>query len=341
VKQIGGLGRVLWRLLRVSLLSLVVAEVFLRFVRPVDFAAPPDPDFLPANDQMLYRRSAVPGLLYEIRPSMPEMIIGSNWVKTNSQGMRDRELLAADTPGLTRIAVLGDSFAFGFGVTLDETFTEVLEVQLNAAGDGRRYEVLNFGVPGYSTEEEAAVLEHKALAFDPKVVVVAYVLNDPETEPMQPLHVFFSPVRWWQHLHLLRLGALLSITAEVNRYGGGNYVRYLHAGPKWRSAAEALARIRSLTEARDLPVLVVLFPLVEESDWAEYPYRAVHAQVAAEAAAAGLGALDLLPIYERYPPARIGVFPEDHHPSKLAHRLAAEAIAARLRQQGWLPARAS
>jgi lysophospholipase L1-like esterase len=328
----------LWAAARVTALSLLAAELFLRFLRPVEFRAPPAADFLAANDQLLYRRSAVPGLLYEMKPNAPRKIIAGSWVETNSHGMRDGEPLPDDA-SIWRIAVVGDSFVFGLGLPPDEVFTEVLERDLGrGAGDGRRFEVLNFGVPGYSSQEEAAVLEHKALAWKPRVVIVGYCLNDPETEPLQPLHVYFSPVAWWQHSHLLRLAALFSMTMKTDAHGDGDYVRFLHAaaGGKWPTAERAFARMHELTAARGVPALLVIFPLLESPSWSEYPYRDLHAQVAEAARARGLEVLDLLPVFEREPPASLWVFPEDHHPSRLGNRLAADAIRQRLAELGWL-----
>jgi lysophospholipase L1-like esterase len=328
----------LWTAARLTVVSLIAAELFLRFVRPVDFRAPPATDFLAENDRILYRASTTPGLLYEMKPSQPRMVIGGSWVETNAEGMRDHPPLAADTPQLRRLAVIGDSFVFGLGLAQDDAFSEVLERDLERTGGGRRYDVLNFGVPGYSSHEEARVLEHKVLPWDPEVVVVGYCLNDPETEPLQPLHVHFSPVAWWQHFHLLRLAALFSVTLETNRLGGGDYIRALHApaGEKWPSVEAAFAQMHAAAAPRGVPLLLVIFPLLDAPTWGEYPYRDLHAQVAAAARAQGLKVLDLLPVYETVEPTLLWVFPEDHHPSKLGNRLAADAIRQRLEELGWL-----
>jgi lysophospholipase L1-like esterase len=322
--------------LRIALISLVAGELFLRFFRPVEFRAPPAADFLAADDATLYQRSNTPGLTYEMKPGAAPRVIAGKWVATNAEGMRDHELRPADTPSLRRIAVLGDSYVFGLGVALDDIFTEVLGKSLDHAG-GNDWEVLNFGVAGYSSQEEAALLA-RVLAWNPYAVIIGYCLNDPETEPLQPLHVYFSPVRWWQYSHLLRLFSLFSITMETNRLGGGDYIRALHSrdGAKWPSVERAFDRIRDEAAARGIPVLLVIFPLFESPTWAEYPYRDIHAQVAAAARSRGLEVLDLLPVYEPFAPPSLWVLPEDHHPSALGHRLAAGAIHDRIEQLGWL-----
>ena len=70
-------------------------------------------------------------------------------VKINSRGMWDGEI-ASKRPDEFRVAVLGDSFTWGSGVGYGERFTEVVEFR------DPRINVLNFGVPGYSTNSISA-----------------------------------------------------------------------------------------------------------------------------------------------------------------------------------------
>ncbi|MBW2272683.1 MAG: SGNH/GDSL hydrolase family protein [Deltaproteobacteria bacterium] len=136
----------------------------------VDYPAPPERG-------LIHRYSAIDGLVYELRPSAAAY---RGRVRTNRHGMRDHEYDLAKPPGVTRICVLGDSVAFGFGsrpIAQGRTFPDLLEQQLNESATGR-FEVLNFAVVGYNAEQEAIVLEQKVLAFDPDVVLLAYVPND-------------------------------------------------------------------------------------------------------------------------------------------------------------------
>jgi lysophospholipase L1-like esterase len=83
--------------------------------------------------------------------------------------------------GTTRVAVLGDSIAFGYWVAEKDAFPRQLETMLaETRGAGPRVEVLNFGVPGYNLDQEIERLRTKALESSPDVVVVALCLNDLE-----------------------------------------------------------------------------------------------------------------------------------------------------------------
>ena len=83
---------------------------------------------------------------------------------------------------MRRVAVLGDSIAFGYWVSDEQGFARQLEELLGATvgANGDRIEVLNFGVPGYNLEQEIEALRSKALAYSPDLVIVLFCLNDLE-----------------------------------------------------------------------------------------------------------------------------------------------------------------
>jgi len=70
------------------------------------------------------------------------------------------------------VALVGDSFTFGLGVDDAKTFT----VQLNQLDQSRSY--LNFGVPGYSTDQQLLMLEPEILSRRPDVVVLFFYLGN-------------------------------------------------------------------------------------------------------------------------------------------------------------------
>jgi hypothetical protein len=97
------------------------------------------------------------------------------WVTHNRWGMRNRECEKVKAPGVVRLALLGSSHDYGFGIKDDETYAAILEELLNreAGGDAARYEVLNFALPGHATFQYLFHLEHQVVDFDPDVVLLA------------------------------------------------------------------------------------------------------------------------------------------------------------------------
>lgn len=97
---------------------------------------------------------------------------GRGYVHINSAGWRDKERPFQKPTGVTRIAILGDSYTEAMQVAEDSAFPSLLEHNLNRSRPGR-FEVLNFGVSGFGTAQELLVFRHRALAYAPDVVILA------------------------------------------------------------------------------------------------------------------------------------------------------------------------
>ena len=96
----------------------------------------------------------------------------------NSHGLRDQEHTYQKPPGARRILVLGDSYAWGYGVADDALFTEVLEQRLS--GQQVDWEVINTGVSGWGTDQELLFLEQEGFKYQPDIVVLTFFIgNDP------------------------------------------------------------------------------------------------------------------------------------------------------------------
>jgi hypothetical protein len=102
-------------------------------------------------------------------------------ISTNSDGLRGTKNYDRTTPpGTLRIAILGDSYAFGYGCNDDQVVSSVLENYLNDPPQiGRRkWEVLNFGVSGYGQSEELTIYRNKTRFYRPDNVILFYFEND-------------------------------------------------------------------------------------------------------------------------------------------------------------------
>ncbi|MEO8498063.1 MAG: SGNH/GDSL hydrolase family protein, partial [Planctomycetota bacterium] len=78
---------------------------------------------------------------------------GRVFVRTNSDGFRDREHPRAKPANTIRIAVLGDSYCEAMQVEQGQTFWSVMERDINQClpAGSAAVEVINTGVAGYGT----------------------------------------------------------------------------------------------------------------------------------------------------------------------------------------------
>jgi lysophospholipase L1-like esterase len=93
-------------------------------------------------------------------------------IQTNSRGFRDVEHQAAPISGRSRVIVLGDSHAFGYGVSNGEIFTDYLQKQLAGV------EIINLGITATNTAQQHKLLQREGLAYRPTIVVLAFCQND-------------------------------------------------------------------------------------------------------------------------------------------------------------------
>lgn len=86
----------------------------------------------------------------------------------NSHGLRGPEIAYAKPVGTSRIVLLGDSHAFGFGVPAAYHFSSLLEGYLPGT------QVVNMGVNGYGIAQELLYLTREGFKYHPDLVI-AYV----------------------------------------------------------------------------------------------------------------------------------------------------------------------
>ncbi len=93
-------------------------------------------------------------------------------VTINSKGFRGPPLPYERTRNVSRIVLLGDSFAWGYGTNYPDTFAARLEQDLSHA------EVVNLGVSGYSTDQQLLLYLDEGRRYKPDLVLVLVAAND-------------------------------------------------------------------------------------------------------------------------------------------------------------------
>lgn len=100
--------------------------------------------------------------------------------RINNLGFRGKDWSPEKAPGTFRIICLGASSTFGFGNRDDHTYPDYLERILNQEGNpgGRRFEVLNLGIPHMTSDKILALFEAEVIGYRPDVVTVYEGTND-------------------------------------------------------------------------------------------------------------------------------------------------------------------
>lgn len=321
----------IWRKLLVATVSTVVTTAAVLWGLESWYAAKrPDPAVTMRRNtdtkwaSLVHRRSAVDGLIYELNPGFDGRFIGTR-VRINEHGLRGEAVELAKPKGVRRIAVLGDSTTFGYGVEDWQTYAHFLEEHLAAGDPAHEYEVLNFGTSGYNTLDEAVVLRTKALRFDPDLIVLGYNLNDADAEYQQPLHRTFADLPWWQDTHLYQHRARQARSRRIAAAGGPLRYMYDRDGRNWAVVTEGLEQIAATLDDAGLQLVIAIFPGTQRVS--ELPFGWVREQVAEEAARHGFAVVDLAPPLAAAEEAGATVMLEHIHPTPRGHRIVARAIA--------------
>jgi lysophospholipase L1-like esterase len=311
------------------------------------FLPAPTPNRLP---QVLVM--ADPECGYRFKPNQSGFTLASP-LTINQWGFRGRNWTVVKPPNTVRIAMLGDSYVFGAGVGDDETFAARLERKLNEeALMGVRYEVMNFGVPGYDTGHELKVLEYHAARFAPDIVMLNFFLNDVLYVPDYGFYPkYFSilensfSIRRFQLRELARRSRLVmagwdalsglertEMTAVSDAYVERNQRPPAGYEKAWKFIADQLDRFRDLTSQQKITPWFVVIPTPQEIESTAAP-RAYIDYLIRESQARGIHALDLtegLRASTKRP--RDLLIPYDFHLSNEGHEAAAEILLNAVRQ---------
>lgn len=326
------------------LLGLTIAEIAVRMkgwsppVEPTPIGEPIG--YIKVKDDPalgFLNRPGVSKIAYRTRADAEPTLVTAT---VNDDLFRGKQLPRKKPDGCVRIACLGDSYTFGFGVGDDQTWPHRLAEELNRDLPQPRFETINAGVNNYDTRQEVALLHRRVLAFDPDVVLIAFFLNDAaihsagdggfEFGKPPASYSFLKGNPAWQKLRAAsRLADVLSdrlLRIQYLRFLGESRGRLYQAdAPGWSICRQELLAARDLCRRRALKLSVILYPLLFRVGDRLATHDA-YATVAAFLDQAEIPYLDLEPTFLSQDVDRLRVHPCDAHPNANAHGLAASAI---------------
>lgn len=278
---------------------------------------------------------------WTLRPSLDRPSYhGHGRLSSDARGVRGaRDLPLARVPERRRIVVLGDSYTFGEEVSDDETYAARLEALLPGT------DVLNLGVHGYGHDQMLLYLREDGIRYQPDLVLLGFVAMD---MPRNLLGFRDYAKPWFTPSdgRLVLRGTPVPrpeeiLAAEGRRSRFLDLVGMLSARVRQRSSSSERITAALLAEtartarwAGATPVFVYLPVGGELQPGPPLPEERF---LLAEAGRLGVAATSLRPLFlERI--AGGATFRSQRRPAvhwgPEEHRLAAEGIAALLREQG-------
>jgi len=318
-------------------ISLLLGEFIMRIIIPP----------LPETYGHIHQPSTNSKLVYELVPNNKGVDMGAE-VEINSHGLRDKEYRLEKQENVYRILVLGDSWTFGTGMNLDETYVKQLEKLLNTNDPSREYEVINCGVGGYNTVREVELFKEKNLIlFNPDLVIIGYNIHNIEIghqfrNPKQKSDnngshriQYEGPNTTFLTYDTIRKLKNFSVLFQTIIYRNETLFKtlkirdyeplYSDSSEGGTAARASLAELLDIANSRDISVLLVCFPVLSNLD-DSFPFSSIHQIVGKAADSLGIMFYDLFPDFKGLKGSSLWLHQLDRHPNAKGHTIIADGI---------------
>lgn len=289
-----------------------------------------------------------PYLLWELVPGSTQHDQGAT-AEINALGLRGPEPEIPKPPGVRRLLVTGDSSVYGYGVEDGEPFIDVAAQHLRRSS-GAAIEGWNAAVPGYSSYQSLNLLQMRALALEPDVLVIANLWSDNNFDDFVDKELLSEWGAWRERpatrVHeRLRASALYrllhhQLRVENSPQGRARQVGWTVGGEgqigKRRVALEDyqdnLERMAELAQGEGAELAFVILANREDLAGRQHspawdPYREVMRSAAERH---GAPILDVPALFADTGLSADALFLDEMHPTALGHALIGEALATQL-----------
>ena len=265
-------------------------------------------------------------------------------VQYNSSGYRDDHFWTDKDARETRIAFIGDSYTFGYGIkNMNNRYTETLGAKLKSqCADQKTLKTYNFGLPGNQSQTYVKQVPLEVMRYQPDAIIMQYYMDDIDgdrpqeltTRPLeqtiyayknQPIINFILGHSYFLEYWYIRLAALIS--PQHNWGELINYNENLYRNPEvWQRHLGSLQSIISSTRGgTKIPLIVFIIPLSHRLG-SDYPLTDIHQKLIDYFDELNVPVVDMLPILNQYRPNQIMVSKRDFHLNELGHQLIAEEL---------------
>ncbi|MFA5090831.1 MAG: SGNH/GDSL hydrolase family protein [Candidatus Omnitrophota bacterium] len=253
---------------------------------------------------------------------------------------KDAPQVSADKKGVFRIIFLGDSVTYRGSWGMREYYPEILKGLLNERHPSLKYELVNAGVPGYNTIQEARYLEKRLLGCPPDMVVLGYSSTNDRTRIRKVFKYadkLYCSDTIESYPYVIRLpsnvNAFLLHSSSLYRfinYALASIIKKNKLGSKMLriqyfdltyETDSAIKKIKELSLKHNFRLLFVIFPFLgegaeQECDWIINKCREY-----------GVDYIEMRMTFKKTGYDKLRISDDDCiHPNKLGHQLTAEEI---------------
>lgn len=314
-------------------------------------------------------------ILFQSPPNQEFRTFGHPYT-SNNLGFRERNFSFKKPTDTFRILVFGDSLTFGVGLAEKQRYTNLLEEMLSLQFPGRKFEVLNFGVPGFATDQERDLMEAILKKVEGDLVVVGFCCDDIkmttqsflkhfvmrvqesgqtfemllnldifknprrtfEKIPVEPLKEFQPESHWYQKTKLYK-----ALDEHTNLF----LDNALPTPAQWDYVLNEFMAMMDLTKQYQLPPPVVVLLNLGFVDPNKNDFNHPSGNLAqfirklefvdGQLAPLGFTIVDTLPLFQKYSHRAMAISEWEWHPNYLANYLYAQSIFDTLIEKGLVP----
>lgn len=226
----------------------------------------------------------------------------------NSLGLKNAEV-GTKEPHQFRILYLGDSMVWTGETSSKKLYTEVIENNLNKMNlINEKVEIINAGIPGYTTYQELEFLKVYGLDMQPDLVILGFVFNDVYykylskptqktllgREPKIQLHRFKTdslPQSLFSRSYLAHrvYYELEVINKKIRKlpyfpfeYRTDFYLAWKENG--WNKTKALIGEMNDILKGKNIPLIVVIYPITDQvnkkylnidKDYVLYPQKRI------------------------------------------------------------------
>lgn len=254
------------------------------------------------------------------------------YAQLNSLYCRDKEWALPKPKGVHRIAFVGDSFTFGWGIDDPaDRFTDRLQAKFDSRSPSS-IEVMNVAWAGWNSRDQLDFISNRLLAYELNELVLCYLPNDLEHLVPQPkdIDLRIAPKSWAINTEASFLLDWFYYRIVVPRMmSRTNYLAWLAAGYRdpeiLRQQEATMADLARTCRKRGIRLRAVIFPFLA-GDMSGYDAEYVHRVVTGLFQSQGIPVIDLLPAAALKSEDNLILGHYDPHPNEAAHALFADEI---------------